>query len=639
MLTHLSEGRRTGGSRMAKVRILPDRVANQIAAGEVIERPAAVVKELVENALDAGATRIEVEFRHGGRSLMRVEDNGYGMSRDDALLALERHATSKILEAADLDRLASYGFRGEALPSIASVSRFELQTREAGSEAGTEILVNGGKFVHVRDCGRPVGTRIEVTHLFNSVPARRKFLKTDQTEAAHIVHCVRLYALACPRTAFTLIEDGRVIFRSPECRTLEERIAEIFGRQIAEAVVPIECVEPGLRLGGLIGRPGVGRSTRHEMIVFVNARPVDSRTLNYALIESYNESLPKGRYPLAFVFFECEPAAVDVNVHPAKREVRFRSEPQVRGFVIRAVLQRLRELTGSPGADGASPTTAAREAETGARTPVDFGSHTEAWRSKTQNSWSNPGGSVPTALHRGDLAALQVGSVPAQAPAIRSPFPTFSPPSDLRPAVSALSSAIRGPQSTAPAWRFVGLAHGNYALFETSAGVVLLDRRAAHERVWFERLRDQFRSGTVPSQRLLLPVPVELDAIAAALLLDRLKFLEIHGFEVAEFGRNFFRVEAVPAWMEPADAEPFLRDLLGAFREGIISDHNPDLARDELARLAAAKAVRLPDTADEAELKALVAELFCSRTPLSSPAGRPTYIELNHGELARRFQR
>ncbi len=206
---------------MTKIRLLPDRVANQIAAGEVIERPAAVVKELVENALDAGATRIEVEFRHGGRALMRVEDNGTGMGRDDALLSLERHATSKIAEAADLDRLASYGFRGEALPSIASVSRFLLQTRAAGNEAGTEVLVNGGKMVHVRDCGRPVGTSIEVTHLFNSVPARRKFLKTDQTEAAHIAQCVRLYALACPGVAFTLVEDGRVSFRSPECATLQ----------------------------------------------------------------------------------------------------------------------------------------------------------------------------------------------------------------------------------------------------------------------------------------------------------------------------------------------------------------------------------------------------------------------------------
>ena len=589
---------------MAKVRILPDRVANQIAAGEVIERPAAVVKELVENALDAGATRVEVEFRHGGRSLMRVEDNGAGMSRDDALLALERHATSKIAEAADLDRLASYGFRGEALPSIASVSRFELQTREAGSDVGTEILVNGGKFVHVRECGRPIGTRIEVTHLFNSVPARRKFLKTDQTEAAHIVQCVRLYALACPAASFTLIEDGRVIFRSPECATLVERVAEIFGRQTAEALVAIETVEPGLRLSGLIGRPGVGRSTRHEMIVFVNQRPVDSRTLNYALIESYHESLPKGRYPLAFVFFDCDPAAVDVNVHPAKREVRFRSEPQVRSFVIRAVLQRLRELGGA--AQPASPVAPMADR----RLPMaDF----------------KP--SAPT--------SLPVAPAPARSSVVAS----------ASVAVPVVQSAIANRQSPIPpppaalAWRFVGVAHGSYALFETAAGLVLLDRRAAHERVWFERLLEQFRAGAVPGQRLLLPVPLELDPIAAALLLDRLAFLQAHGFEIAEFGRNFFRVEAVPTWMEPADAEPFLRDLLGAFRDGRVPDKNTDLAREELARLAAAKAVRLPERTGETELHALVAQLFATRTPLTSPLGRPTYIELNHGELARRFQK
>jgi len=606
---------------MAKVRILPDRVANQIAAGEVIERPAAVVKELVENALDAGATRIEVEFRHGGRSLMRVEDNGAGMSRDDALLSLERHATSKIAEAADLDRLASYGFRGEALPSIASVSRFELQTREAASDAGTEILVNGGKFVHVRDCGRPVGTRIEVTHLFNSVPARRKFLKTDQTEAAHIIQCVRLYALACPGTSFTLVEDGRVIFRSPECTTLAERVAEIFGRQTAAALVPLETGESGMRLSGLIGRPGAGRATRHEMIVFVNQRPVDSRTLNYALIESYHESLPKGRYPLAFVFFECDPAEVDVNVHPAKREVRFRNESLVRAFVIRSVLQRLRELgvaaapttdtpVARPGPGGTPLVTALNPP------PVSVASGVGAGR----GALASAPGVLPAA------PPPPAGNPALGGPALVSPTATGTPAkSDLRPA--------------ALGWRFVGLAHGSYALFETAAGLVLLDRRAAHERVWFERLREQFAAGAVPSQRLLLPVPVELDPILSALLLDRLAFLHAHGFEIAEFGRNFFRIEAVPTWMEPADAEPFLRDLLGAFREGRLPDHNPGLAREELARLAAAKAIRLPAVAGEAELQNLAAQLFATRSPLTSPAGRPTYIELHLGELARRFQK
>jgi len=598
---------------MAKVRILPDRVANQIAAGEVIERPAAVVKELVENALDAGATRIEVEFRHGGRALMRVEDNGWGMSRDDALLALERHATSKIVEAGDLDRLTSYGFRGEALPSIASVSRFELQTREANRDVGTEILVNGGKMVHVRDCGRPVGTRIEVTHLFNSVPARRKFLKTDQTEAAHIVQCVRLYALACPGTAFTLIEDGRVIFRSPQCATLVERVAEIFGRQTAESLVPIEAAETGMRLSGLIGKPGVGRGTRHEMIVFVNQRPVDSRTLNYALIESYHESVPKGRYPVAFVFFDCDPAAVDVNVHPAKREVRFRSEPLVRGFVIRSVLSRLREI----GTPGVASSGGEKSLESGDRgQPMAPGGRTEA--------------AIP--FRAIEMPAASSVSVKPAAPAISGEAP--------RTAMSApVAAPVEQAKPAAPTWRFVGLAHGTYALFETAAGLVLLDRRAAHERIWFERLQEQFKSGDVPSQRLLLPVPMELDPISATMLLDRLLFLNAHGFEVAEFGRNFFRIEGVPVWMEPADAEGFLRDLLGAFRDGRWPDANPDLAREELAKMAAAKAVRLPAASGEAELQAVLAQLFATRAPLTSPGGRPTYIELNHGELARRFQR
>ncbi|HUJ44220.1 MAG TPA: DNA mismatch repair endonuclease MutL [Opitutaceae bacterium] len=598
---------------MSTIRILPDRVANQIAAGEVIERPAAVVKELVENSLDAGATRIEVEFRNGGRAYIRVEDNGTGMGRDDALLSLERHATSKIAEAADLDRLATFGFRGEALPSIASVSRFELLTRPSGDEAGTEILVNGGKFVHVRDCGRPVGTRLVVSHLFNSVPARRKFLKSDATESAHIIHCVRLYALACPQAAFTLIEDGRAIFRSPECTTTADRVAEIFGRQITDSLLVMEAVDAGLRLHGLIGRPGAGRATRHEMITFVNRRPVDSRTLSYALIESYHEALPKGRYPLAFLFLDIDPAAVDVNVHPAKREVRFRNEVQIRAFVIRSVLDRLRE---SADAAGVRP---APEKIPGER--------------------------------QGLAAPLAPAGVPSPAESrMAAPFPVYRPLVwRNQPLAPGAPAAPVSPAPPAPApsegksprigWRYVGLAHEVYALFETDAGLVLLDRRAAHERIWYERLRQQFASGQVGTQRLLLPVPVELDAITTALLLDRLSFLQGHGFEISEFGRNFFRVEGVPEWMDPADAESFLRDLLGALREGLVAAKDLDLARDELARLASVRAVRMPEGTGEEEMTALVTQLFACQQPLTNPTGRPTFIELSHSELARRFQK
>ena len=620
---------------MPSIRILPDRVANQIAAGEVIERPAAVVKELVENSLDAGGTRIEVEFRQGGRALMRVEDNGCGMGRDDAVLALERHATSKIAEAADLDRLSTFGFRGEALPSMASVARLTLQTRPAGGDVGTQIAVNGGKLVYVRECGRPVGTSIEVAHLFEPVPARRKFLKSDATEAAHIIQCVRLYALAAPGTAFTLIEDGRVIFRSPTCATLAERVGEIFGRQLADTLVSVESADGGMRLSGLISRPGLSRATRHETITFVNGRPVDSRALTYALVESYQESLPKGRYPAAVVFFECDPAAVDVNVHPAKREVRFRNETAVRGFVIRGVLSRLRELGAA-----AAPTVA------------NYGRASQLTVEKAGRTI--PGPPSPSA------ATQQVEQRPVTGP-VREPSERLvggdspHPPSEgrsaryaapaepSRPAVGEgeASGSVAGAGAAAggPAWRFIGLAHGDYALFETGAGIVLLDRRAAQERIWFERLREQSQAKGVPSQRLLFPAALEFDPILAAILTDQRACLLAHGFEIAEFGRNFFRLEAMPAWMEPADAEPFLRDILGAFREGRLAGRNPNLARDELARLAAARAARRSNAAGEQEMQVLVGALFATRSPLTSPAGRPTFIEIGHAELARRLQK
>ncbi|PTY05797.1 DNA mismatch repair endonuclease MutL [Opitutaceae bacterium EW11] len=614
---------------MPRIHVLPDRVANQIAAGEVIERPAAVVKELVENALDAGATRIEVEFAHGGRSLMRVEDNGCGMSRDDAGLSLQRHATSKIAVADDLNRLASFGFRGEALPSIASVSRFLLQTRETGAEVGTEILISGGKPVHVRDCGRPVGTRIEVSQLFNSVPARRKFLKSDTTEAAHIIHCVRLYALAFPEVGFTLIEDGRTVFRSPQNTRLAERVMAIFGRQTAEGLIPLEAEEQGMRVSGLIGAPGQGRATRHEMITFINQRPVDSRTLNYALLESYHESLPKGRYPVAFVFFQIPPAEVDVNVHPAKREVRFRSEPAVRSFVIRTVLARLREVSGSVA--GAGLVTVAPTAPPAAASM----SSAPALVAPALPVSANP---IPSASPTAPMPAL--GSPPATDAQRTWPGPVVT----IHPASTAVPPVPIQPQPPSPAdtarkWRFLGLVHRHYALFETPGGLGLLDRRAAQERIVYEELKSTFGGDSRRSQRLLLPVPLELDSIATALLIDATPFLEKQGFEIVEFGRNFFRVEAVPDWVQPSETEPWVRDLLGLLREGQLHLKDLDVAREEFARFASARSVRLPEAVSEAEIHAVVAQLFRTQTPLTSPGGRPTYVELSHGDLARRFGR
>ncbi len=617
---------------MSAIRILSDRVANQIAAGEVIERPAAVVKELVENSLDAGATRVEVEFRHGGRSLIRVEDNGSGMSKDDALLSLERHATSKLVETVDLDQLHTFGFRGEAVPSIASVSHFEMQTRPASSPTGTEIVVNGGKLIHVRECGLAPGTRITVSHLFNSVPARRKFLKTDATESAHIIQTVRLYALACPQTAFTLVEDGRVLFQSPVCPTLLERVGEIFGRQMTTDLLAVDMRDNGLALTGMIGKPSVNRSTRHELLMFVNRRPVDSRTLNYALIESYATSLAKGRYPVAVLFLELDPAQVDVNVHPAKREVRFRSEGAVRGFVIRAVLQRLREFgVPSPIAGGEVVAAAPSGGENrGVNTMVAPAQPASA---------SAPVYSTPSVMSQPfrSFAAIPSRSAGLATPSVVHATATSSPVS-TPPARSSILP-VRPAATSMSGWRFLATAHGDYALFQTPAGIVVLDRRGAHERIWFERLQAQFARGEIASQRLLFAVPVELDAIGSALLLDHLKFLGQHGMEVGEFGRNFFRIEAVPVWLEPADAEIFLRDVIGLMREGRLDPKKVNLAEEELARLAAQKAIRLPATITETEAHGLLTELFACSQPHASPAGRPTHFELSRGELSRRFQR
>jgi DNA mismatch repair protein MutL len=469
----------------------------------------------------------------------------------------------------------------------------------------------------VRECGLAPGTRIIVSHLFNSVPARRKFLKSDATESAHIIQTVRLYALACPQTAFTLIEDGRVLFQSPSCTTLGDRVAEIFGRQLAADLLPVEATDAGLKLSGLIGKPGVNRATRHEMIMFVNRRPVDSRTLNYAVIESFATSLAKGRYPVAVLFLDLDPSAVDVNVHPAKREVRFRSEGAVRGFVIRAVLQTLREYGGSAG------TLAKQEAPRSPEPPELM-----------------PGDPVPR-------PATTVAAPVAAPPSVMAqPFRPFTPlpvvahrPAAMAPTTSPAPSARTGAPATLANWRFLGTAHGDFILFEAPEGVVVVDRRAAHERVWFERLQAQFAIGEVASQRLLFAVPVELDAIASALLMDRLFFLQRHGLEVGEFGRNFFRIESVPVWLEPSDAEEFLRDLIGLMREGRLDEKRADLAREELARLAAQKAVRLPGALGADEALALVARLFACQHPHTSPAGRPTHFELSKGELARRFQR
>jgi DNA mismatch repair protein MutL len=591
---------------MPKIQVLPDKVANQIAAGEVIERPAAVVKELLENSLDAGATRVEIEFKNGGRSYIRIEDNGCGMSKDQALLSIERHATSKIRLADDLLSIASFGFRGEALPSIASVSRFHLRSRNKDTDGGTELMINGGKLVHVKECGMPTGSRIEVSHLFNSVPARRKFLKADSTEAAHIIQLARIYAIANPETAFTLIEDGRLIFNSPACPSLKDRVQEIFGNSIAEGLVSVEMKEPDFSLHGLISLPGRGRSTRNEVITIVNKRPVTSPTLNQALVESYHSYLPRGRYPVAFLFLELDPAAVDVNVHPSKREIRFRDAARVKGFIIRSLLERLREAT-----------------ETQKPTNIT---------GKTSDELDPQ--AIPEPMVAGASlvrSVATVGSRAIQSPASRGPA--------LRPDTLPKSKPEFPEKSWELSWKFVGHVSRGLAVFDSAKGIIVLDRRATHQRILYEELETQYLDEKVPAQQLLLPVPLELDALGASQMIENLEFLNKSGFKISEFGRNFFRIEAVPVWTTPEQAESLIVDLVGMMKDGTLRKNKPVEAFDKIARLACTKSVRLDDSVSEREMVALVSQLFKCKNPLISPLGKPTYFEIGLNELDRRFMK
>src|SRR6266550_4728429 len=328
--------------KMSRIRLLAETVASQVAAGEVVERPASVVKELIENSIDAGARKIDIMIRRGGISLVRVIDDGCGMDRDDALLSLERHATSKIRSAADLQAVATLGFRGEALPSIASVSRFRLTTREANALAGTEIVVNGGRLEIVRDGGEAPGTQVEVRSLFYNLPARRKFLRSENTESRNIEHQIHLQAIGHPQIGFSLLRDDRMLFQLPAAATLGDRIRDLFGVELLQRLVAVMSTGSSkIRISGFIGQAGLSRQSRTQQLVFVNGRAIESALLTGALREGYHTALMKGQYPVTFLFLELDPSAVDVNVHPAKREVRFRDPNGVREAVVRCIQQTL----------------------------------------------------------------------------------------------------------------------------------------------------------------------------------------------------------------------------------------------------------------------------------------------------------
>ena len=662
---------------MNRIKLLSEQVANQIAAGEVVERPASVVKELVENSLDADSKKITVEIGAGGRSLIRVTDDGFGMSRDDALLCLERHATSKILRAEDLASIATMGFRGEAVPSIASVSRFTLTTRERESTSpeGSQIMVNGGTIAEVKAAGSAPGTSVEVRQLFFNLPARRKFLRTEETEAAHIQHYLTLAALAFPEVAFTFVKDGSNVWQLPAVKSgaaissrieaLRERLRALLGDEkllpvnfsaaldedgnqspldetdIFETALPekpeIRNPKSEIRIWGLIGSPGVSRATRDGQFVFVNRRPVENRGVNYALIEGYHNSLMKGRYPVCCLFLEIDPAAVDVNIHPAKREVKFHREFEVRKFTAQAVHDALLAFHSEPAKINLTAKTPSMPSE------LKFAPEPSAPALPNFPEKLKPSPTSPARISPAAQTPLKMGFAVASPAATeqKAPSSILHPPSspELVP-----QSVIRNPQSPTPLLnvplRLVGVVGKLYVLLESDRGLVLLDQHAAHERILYEQMLNRLeQNGSPPSQKLLLPETIELPPRDAQFLREQLAALTRLGVGLSEFGERTFLLDALPPFVKVPDTRRFVFDLVDELRAAGREVNLARLGEHTVAKTVCRHAVKANDPLGGAELENLIEDLRRCAMPYTCPHGRPTLIEMNYRELEKKFGR
>ncbi len=669
---------------MNRIRLLSEQVANQIAAGEVVERPASVVKELVENALDAESTRIAVEIQAGGRSLVRVSDDGIGMNRDDALLCLERHATSKIRRAEDLAAIATMGFRGEALPSIASVSRFTLTTRERSGESveATQVVIAGGKIVEVKAAGAATGTTVEVRQLFFNLPARRKFLRTEETESAHIQHYLTLAALAYPEVAFSFQKDARLLWQLPAVKSgqdiparmaaLRERLRALYGSetklltvdfstrmvdrdQTSELGIEGENFETAsplreetgslFRLWGFIGAPGVSRSTREDQHLFVNRRPVENRGLNFALMEGYHTALMKGRYPVCCLFLEIDPAAVDVNIHPAKREVKFHREGDVRKLVVQAVRQTLLDFHASQSpadsrtietksiAQAVAPETTVQPAALVTQKPLP--NFPPALRPSASEV------SMPSA----EQPSLQMGFRPITSPPLITATPRAVPgvsvdaPQDVAAPVASPGVAPAVPLLNVPL-RLVGVIGRLYVVLESDRGLVLLDQHAAHERILYEQMLARLeQNGQAASQRLLLPETVELSARDANFLRGQLATLTRLGVGLSEFGDRTFLLDALPPLVKATDARRFVIELVDELKAAGQEVNSLRLGEHTVAKTVCRHAVKANDPLTGPELENLVEDLRHCAMPYTCPHGRPTLIEMNFRELEKKFGR
>lgn len=628
---------------MPRIQLLSEEVASQVAAGEVVERPSAVVKELVENSIDAKASRIEILTRRGGISLIQVTDNGIGMDRDDALLCLERHATSKIRSGLDLAAIHTLGFRGEALPSIASVSHFRLSTREHQALAGTEILVNGGKIETVRDGGDAPGTQIEVRSLFYNLPARRKFLRTEATEASHVEHQIHLLAIANPQVAFVHIQDERLAVQLPATDSLLERIRDLAGPTLASELLEIPKTETdGISIQGYLGRVGVSRSTRQQQLCFINGRAVENISLSQGLREGYHTALMKGQYPVCYLFIQMDPAAVDVNVHPAKREVRFRSPNEIRE-AIRSAVSRTLESDRSQWSNTfrqPSPTHALSDTSTNSTTSD---SHPAAETlpllpaEKPKPVLQIPPPNPPKSPSPPQTTGGSSNASPATLPS-PNPIPAQShSPLPPRPAPPQNPPSSDSPRKQD--FRFLGVLGKLYVLMENSSGLVLVDQHAAHERILFEQMQNRMLQGGVPSQRLLLPITFQLGPKDSDWIRQNADLLEKAGISLEPFGPSTFKIDALPTFLKTEDPSQLLHDILDDLRDTNSASARLRLGQDMIAKTVCRHAVKANDTLREPELAKLIEDLLACELPYCCPHGRPTMIQVSYQELEKKFGR
>ena len=668
---------------MGRIRVLPDQVANKIAAGEVVERPASVIKELLENSLDAGGKSFRIEIESGGRRLVRIADDGCGMLRDDAMLAFERHATSKLRDVKDLLSIATLGFRGEALPSIASVSRFLLETRRREETTGTRVEVAGGKMLHCDEVALAPGTTITVRDLFFNVPARKKFLRSDQTELAHIASLVTHYSLAHPDKTFRLASENSELLHVNPVATLRERVFQVFGTGALDELVELGACEKQLflpppsvapseaiaefrrepdepstklfRLSGFVSRPQVQKANRNSIFIFVNGRLIRDRLLLHAISAAYHNLIPHASFPFALLFLECGYEEVDVNVHPSKTEVRFRHQSFVHDFVRDAIRQRLIESRPAPAFSASpAPQPAARmpysefsqmieneAAETGVEipsaTPPIEGEppprQPKAPKSipRPRNSTLRPARAPEPRFDFGDASIVMASEPAPSAVRLRVPDSHGSFPESATEPVSSLSALSD--------LRPLGQIHDSFIIAAGRDGLWIIDQHVAHERILFERVLKQRAAGNVEVQRLLMPLVVQLtpqQQIEYTRIADELAAM---GFETEPFGNRTIAVQAAPAAIGPADLEKVLFEVLEIAEGELRRVSLDDIRRGIAASIACRAAIKVNMRLDQSKMEWLLRSLAATDCPMSCPHGRPIALQYSMREILKAFHR